>query len=263
MASYNSTKERRAAILQELKQQSRISVTKLSEIFNVSEVTVRKDLNELKKRNLLTRIRGGAIRLPDANVGSDIAINRKQLLYYKEKRAIGKLAASLINEDETILLDSGTTTFEIAKNLHRFNHLIIVTNAVNIAIELSNYKRFTVILLGGHLRDTSLSTVGPLAETTLKIFYCDKLFLGVDSFNIQQGVSTFNIEEANINQTMMSMAKETIAVFDSSKFNKRSFTFISNINKIDTIVTDEGIETNVKNQLENMDIKLYIAKVNE
>lgn len=256
-----STKERRADILQELRKYPKVTVNRLSEIFKVSEVTIRKDLNELKRRNLLTRVRGGALRLPETNLGADITIKEKQLFHYREKRAIGKLAASLINENETILLDSGTTTLEIAKNLHDFKNLTIVTNAINIAVELSNYKRFTVILLGGHLRGTSLSTVGPLAESTLKIFYCDKLFLGVDSFNLEEGVSTPNIEEANINQTMMSMSKETIAVFDSSKFNKRSFTFIAPVNKINTVVTDEGIPIDVKIQLKKMRVNLQIAKL--
>ncbi len=262
MATYYSTKERRAQILQELGHFPEITVTQLSDKFQVSEVTIRKDLNELKKRNLLTRIRGGAIRLPETNMEIDIAIKEKQLFAFKEKRAIGRLAASLIQENETVILDSGTTTLEIAKNLHHLNSLTIVTNAINIAIELSNYNRFTVILLGGHLRKSSLSTVGPLTESTLKIFYCDKLFLGVDSFNLEKGVSTPNIEEANINQTMMSMVKKTIAVFDSSKFNKRSFTFIAPVNKINTIVTDEGIDSEMKSQLKKMNIELHVAQIN-
>jgi len=261
METSYSTKERRAEILQELSKQPEVSVNQLSAMFRVSEVTIRKDLNELKRRNLLTRVRGGALRLPETNLGVDMAIKEKQLFHYREKRAIGKLAASLINENETIILDSGTTTFEIAKNLHNFKHLTIVTNAINIAVELSSYNRFTVILLGGHLRESSLSTVGPLAESTLKIFYCDKLFLGVDSFNLEKGVSTPNIEEANINQTMMSMSKETIAVFDSSKFNKRSFTFIAPVDKMNTVVTDEGIPMDIRIQLKKMHINLQIARL--
>lgn len=256
-----STKERRAKILQELGKQPEVTVNQLSQMYNVSEVTIRKDLNELKRRNLLTRVRGGALRLPETNLGADMAIKEKQLFHYREKRAIGRLATSLINENETIILDSGTTTLEIAKNLHNFKNLTIVTNAINIAVELSNYNRFTVILLGGHLRESSLSTVGPLAESSLKIFYCDKLFLGVDSFNLEKGVSTPNIEEANINQTMMSMSKETIAVFDSSKFNKRSFTFIAPVDKINTVITDEGIPMDVKIQLKKMNINLHIARL--
>ncbi|NDV46086.1 DeoR/GlpR transcriptional regulator [Paludibacter sp. 221] len=261
METIDSTRERRAKILQELTLSSKVHVSDLSEKFKVSEVTIRKDLNELKKRHLLTRTRGGAIRLPETNIGNDTTISDKQLHHYREKRSIGKLGASLINENETILLDSGTTTLEIAKNLHDFQKLTIITNAINIAIELLKYKRFSVIMLGGHLRETSHSTVGPLAESTLKIFYCDKLFLGVDSFNLEKGVSTPNIEEANINQTMMSMAKETIAVFDSSKFNKRSFAFIAPVSKISTVVTDEGIPSEIKMQLKQMGIKVHVANV--
>lgn len=260
METSDLTKERRARILQELEYNSKVLVTSLSEKLNVSEVTIRKDLNELKRRHLLTRIRGGAMRLPEVRIGKDATIQEKKLKNYKEKRSIGKFAATLINEGETIILDSGTTTMEIAKNLNSFNKLTIITNAIDIAIELSKYNRFSVILLGGHLRESSYSTVGPLAESTLKIFYCDKLFLGVDSFNIEEGVSTPNIEEANINQTMMSISKETIAVLDSSKFNKRSFAFIAPVNKINTIITDKGIPSEIKSQLKKMNIQLHIVE---
>lgn len=261
METLYSTRERRASILHELKVIKEVTVKNLSINLKVSEVTIRKDLSELKRRNLLIRTRGGAIRLPEISTGDDIAIKVKESYNYREKRAIGKLAASLISENDTIILDSGTTTLEIARNLHAFKKLTIITNAINIAIELSNYNRFSVILLGGHLRESSHSTVGPIAESTLKIFFCDKLFLGVDSFNMEKGVSTPNIEEANINQTMMSMARETIAVLDSTKFNKRSFAFIAPINKIHTLVTDIGIPSEIKSQLKKMNIKLHIADI--
>jgi DeoR/GlpR family transcriptional regulator of sugar metabolism len=261
METFTSTKERRALILQALNESSEVSVTTLSKKLDISEVTIRKDLNELKRRNLLLRVRGGAIRLPEMKLGDDTAIKVKQMFNTKEKRAVGELAATLIKENDTIIIDSGTTTLELAKNLHNFNNLTIITNAINIALELSNYKRFTVILLGGHVRESSTSTVGPIAESTLKLFYCDKLFLGVDSFNIKEGVTTPNIEEANINQTMMAMAKETIAVLDSTKFEKRSFAFIAPVNKIHTVVTDNGIPSEIKSQLKKMDINLFIANV--
>lgn len=261
MENPQSTKERRAIILQDLKEKSRISVNELCTQFHVSEVTIRKDLNELRRRNLIIRTRGGALRIPDVTIGTDTTIQSKQLYNYKEKQAIGKLAASLINDGETILIDSGTTTFEIARNLDRFQHLTIITNAINIALELLKYNRFSVILLGGHLREPSHSTVGPLAESTLRNFYCDKLFLGVDSINMERGVSTPNMEEANINQTMMAMAKETIAVFDSSKFNKRSFAFIAPVEKLDAIVTDKGIPSDIRTQLKNLNVRLYAANI--
>lgn len=260
MKDPRTTRERRAAILQALKENSEVSIKDICERFNVSEVTVRKDLNMLHERNLLVRTRGGAIRLPESDNGNDMSISYKRLYYHKEKQVIGQLAASLIKDGETILLDSGTTTLEIARNLHSFNKLTIITNALNIAAELLKYKRFNVIILGGYLRETSQSTVGPIAESNLKVFYCDKFFLGVDSFNIETGLSTPNIEEANLNQVMFSMAKEVIAVLDSSKFNKRSFVFIAPVNMINTVVTDSGIPVNVKRQLKSMNIEVLVAE---
>lgn len=257
METYYSAKERRAQILQLLKSSPKILVSSLSQMFNISEVTIRKDLEELENRNLLIRVRGGAIRLPKLNIAEEQATTEKKRFHYREKRSIGRMAATLIQENETIILDSGSTTMEIAKNLHSFKQLTIITNAIDIAIELSKYKRFNVILLGGHLRDSSLSTVGPIAENTLKIFYCDKLFLGVDSFNLERGVSTPNIEEANINQTMITMVKETIAVFDSSKVNKKSFAFIAPVSKLSAIVTDNNMPPDIKTQIKKMGVKLY------
>ena len=145
------------------------------------------------------------------------------------------------------------------KNLEKFQSLTIVTNAIDIALEVSKYNRFNVILLGGHLRESSLSTVGPLAESALKVCYCDKLFLGVDSFNLKEGISTPNIEEANINQTMITMAKETIAVFDSSKFNKRSFAFISQVSDINAIVTDEDTQPSIVTDLRTKGVNVYLT----
>jgi DeoR family transcriptional regulator of aga operon len=262
MNDSTTSQERKAAILRRLKDERSVSIKDICERFDVSEVTVRKDLNSLHQRNLLVRTRGGAIRLPesDNSNGNDIPINSKRLYNYKEKQAIGRQAASLINEGETIILDSGTTTLEIARNLHHLNKLTVITNALNIAAELLNYKRFNVIMLGGYLRETSQSVVGPIAEANLKIFYCDKLFLGVDSFSIETGLSTPNIEEANINQIMFSMAKEVIAVLDSSKFNKRSFVFIAPVNKVNTVVTDGGIPQNVRRQLKSMNIEVLVAE---
>lgn len=254
-----STNERRADILQILNQKDRIMISELCERYGLSEVTIRKDLEILKKRNLLFRIRGGAIRIPSTVDGNDLRVEAKRLFYYKQKRAIGRVAASLINENETIIIDSGTTAMEVAKNLHKFQNLTVVTNAIDIALEVSKYNRFNVILLGGHLRESSLSTVGPLAESVLKVCYCDKLFLGVDSFSIEKGISTPNLEEANINQTMISMAKESIAVFDSSKFDKRSFAFIAQVKDINAIVTDDDIPPKILSELTKRNIKVHIA----
>ncbi len=254
-----SSQGRRSSILQSLKENRNVSVSELSKRFGVSEVTIRKDLNLLKERNLLVRTRGGAIPI-DSRLEEEKSIRMKRLAYYRQKQAIGRAAAELIEEGDTIIIDSGTTALQVAKHLHKFNNLTILTNALNVAQEVLSYNRFNVILLGGSLRSSSESSVGPLAEANLKMFYCDRLFLGVDSFSIENGLSTPSVEEANINQIMISRSRKVAAVFDSSKINRRALTFITDLDKIDTIVTDNGLSKSVQNQLKAMNINVIVVK---
>ena len=255
-----SSNGRRSAILQILRQNSNVSVSELSAQFGVSEVTIRKDLNLLKERNLLVRTRGGAIMHEVGNQDDDTNIRFKRLAHYREKQAIGRAAADLIEEGDTIIIDSGTTAFQVAANLHKFQNLTVLTNALNVAQEVLSYKRFNVILLGGNIRNSSESVVGALAESNLKMFYCDKLFLGVDSFSTENGLSTPSIEEANINQIMISRSRKVIAVFDSSKVNKRSLAFITTLDNIDAVVTDEGMDKSMRSQLKAMNIDVVTVR---
>ena len=254
-----TTRERRALILSKLQDNKEVGVTTLSQQYGVSEVTIRKDLNELQRRNLILRTRGGAVRVPKTETDKDTSVENKRMYNIAEKKAIGRLAASFIQNDDTILLDSGTTTLEIAKNLDRLKQLTIITNSMDIALELLRYNRFTIILLGGHVRLTSHSMVGPLAEAALKNFYCDKLFLGIDSFNMEEGISTPNIEEAHLNQNMIEKAKEVIAVCDSSKFNRRSFAFIAPVKKLSAVITDSAVSQDIKAKLREQGVQVYIA----
>ena len=148
----------------------------------------------------------------------------------------------------------------MACNLHQFKNLTVLTNALNVAQEVLSYKRFNVILLGGNIRSSSESVVGALAESNLKMFYCDKLFLGVDSFSVENGISTPSVEEANINQIMISRSRKVITVFDSSKVNKRSFAFITDLSKIDAVVTDDGLDKSIRSQLKAMDLEVITVK---
>lgn len=255
-----SSSGRRSAILQILKENSNVAVSELSRRFGVSEVTIRKDLNLLKDRNLLVRTRGGAITNDPGNQDDEMSIRFKRLAHYREKQAIGRAAAELIEDGDTIIIDSGTTALQVACNLHKFRNLTVLTNALNVAQEVLSYKRFNVILLGGNIRNSSESVVGALAEANLKMFYCDKLFLGVDSFNVEYGLSTPSVEEANINQIMISRSREVIAVFDSSKVNKRSFSFITTLDNIDSVVTDEGMDKSTRSQLKAKNVDVIVVK---
>lgn len=255
-----SSKGRRSSILQILRENSNVSVAELSKRFGVSEVTIRKDLNLLKERNLLVRTRGGAITNDSGAAENEVSLRFKTLAHYREKSAIGRAAAALIEEGDTIIIDSGTTALQVARNLQKFKNLTILTNALNVAQEVLSYKRFNVILLGGSIRNSSESVVGALAELNLKMFNCDKVFMGVDSFNLENGISTPSIEEANINQIMIQRSRKVIAVFDSSKVNKRALAFIAGLDQIDTIVTDEGMEKSMQKRLKSLKVNLITVK---
>jgi DeoR family transcriptional regulator of aga operon len=178
---------------------------------------------------------------------------------FREKERIGEEAVKMIKDGDFIMLDSGTTTLEIARHLDKFHHLRILTNSMNVATELMNYKRFDVVLLGGNIRVNSHSVVGPLALSVLHNFSGYKLFLGVDSFSVENGVSTPNLEEALLNQLMIQQANKVIAVFDSSKFNKRSFVHIANANELDCIITDSAIPAGLSSKLKGLNIDVKIV----
>ena len=148
-------------------------------------------------------------------------------------------AAKMVQEGQVVILDSGTTTTEIARALRGFNTLTIVTNAVNIAAELSGTE-VDVILTGGTLRKNSFSLVGPIAEETLRRLNADLLFLGVDGFDVHYGLSTPNLLEAKVNRTMVDVAKRTVAVCDASKFGRRSLSLIAPPTALHEVITDRG-----------------------
>ncbi len=256
--SKRSTVERRKHILNTLAENGQVFVHELSEQFDVSEVTIRNDLDLFESKNLLIRARGGAMKYEN-NVGIDYGISEKDKINYHEKQKIGKKAAELIKESETIILDSGTTTMEVAKNLGDIKSLSVITNAFNIVGQLITNQNINVIVPGGFLRKNSHSLVGPLAEKNLKNFYVDKAFIGVDAFDTKVGIFTPNIEEASLNQIMINIANEVILVADFSKFNRRSLAFICPIDQIDTVVTDDKIGKDNLKQLQESGIKVIIA----
>jgi DeoR family transcriptional regulator of aga operon len=253
-----STVERRKKILNSLEKNGQVFVHELSEEFDVSEVTIRNDLELFESKGLLIRSRGGAMKFENS-VGIDFQLSEKDKIHYAEKVRIGKKAASMVTTGETIILDSGTTTMEIARNLNPNNSINVITNAFNIANQLINSQYINIIVPGGTLRKNSHSLVGPLAEKSMRNFYVDKVFLGVDGFDVNHGAFTPNIEEASLNQIMIDIAKEVILVADSSKFRRRSLAFICPAGKIDIVITDDNISKEDQMRLADLNIKVIIA----
>ena len=231
--------ERRRAILEILNREGRVLVLDLAKRFATSQVTIRKDLEDLHAHGLIHRTHGGALPAREGAL-EDPTLREKEKLHRKEKLRIAEAAARLVQEGQVVILDSGTTTTAIARALRHFQNLTIVTNAVNIAAELSG-TAVEVILTGGTLRKNSFSLVGPIAEETLHRLNADLLFLGVDGFDVQYGLSTPNLLEAKVNRVMVEVAKRTVAACDSSKFGRRSLSLIAPLSAVHHLITDGGI----------------------
>jgi DeoR family transcriptional regulator, aga operon transcriptional repressor len=229
--------ERRRAILELVGHDGRALVKDLARRFRVAEVTIRKDVEVLHKQGLLHRTHGGVLPV-QAGALIDPTLRDKEELHRTQKQRISTAAASLVKEGDVVILDSGTTTTCVARMLRDFKNLTVVTNAVNIAAELAGASP-EVILTGGILRKNSFSLVGPIAEETLHRLNADILFLGVDGFDVQYGLSTPNLLEAKVNRVMIDIAKQVVAVCDSSKFGRRSLSLIASTSVLHHTITDE------------------------
>jgi DeoR family transcriptional regulator of aga operon len=231
--------ERRRHILEILSRDGRVLVVDLAKQFRTSQVTIRKDLDSLQAHGRVHRSHGGALPARE-NALEDPTLREKEKLHRTEKLRIATAAARMVQEGQVVILDSGTTTTGIARALREFENLTIITNAVNIAAELSG-SSVEVILTGGTLRKNSFSLVGSIAEETLRRLNADILFLGVDGFDVQHGMTTPNLLEAKVNRVMMDVAREVIVVCDSSKFGRRSLSSIAPPSGVHHLITDRGV----------------------
>ncbi|MCH8494207.1 MAG: DeoR/GlpR family DNA-binding transcription regulator [Balneolales bacterium] len=256
MAVY-SVAERRNKALNLLKENGQVSVTELSELLDVSEVTIRKDLQYLERRNLLIRTHGGAMQ--NNYLVQDQHFEVKGKKYADEKRRIGEAAASLVQDGDTIIMDAGTTMIQLARCLHNKRNLTILSSAINVAMELMHIPDVQLVMLGGVIRSTSAAVVGPFAETMVNEHYCSKLFLAGDGLDPDFGVTTTNGLEAHLNKMMIASAQETILIMDSSKFGRRGLSRICGLDKINLIITDSGISDHMKKVFEERDVPLMIV----
>jgi len=234
------TEERRRKIAGLVTQHGRATVEELAMRFGVSTVTIRGDLETLARGGALVRSHGGAIPVDDGGPVQDAPLSIKATQHQPEKVRIAKAAAQLIRSGETIILDSGTTTAEIARQILRLKleSLTVITNALNIALELSGPAHIRVLMLGGLLRPMSYSLVGPHAEQALAGLTADKLFLGVDGLDPEVGVTTPEPLEAELNALMIRVSREVIAVADASKFGRRSLSVIAPARSLHRLITD-------------------------
>lgn len=231
--------ERRRKILQLTEREGRVVVKDLARRFSTSLITIRKDLEYLHRRGRIERAHGGALPI-DATALQDPTLREKERLHRNEKSRIAVAAVRLVSPGQVIILDSGTTSTAVARAVKGIRNLTVITNAVNIASELAGTS-VEVILTGGALRPNSFSLVGPLAEESLRCVTADLLFLAVDGFDVQYGLTTPNLLEAKVNRVMIANARKTIVVCDSSKFGRRSLSLIAPTSAVHETITDDKI----------------------
>ena len=234
-----------------------ITVTELVELLDVSSVTIRKDLTELEKAGKLYRSHGKAILINPFT--SNRSVNEKEKLFPEEKDAIGREAAKLIDRDDSIIIASGTTVQALARNVNPIHRLTVVSASLQVSEILAQNECNDIIQLGGQLRHSSLSVVGQYSISILQDCSFSKLFLGVDGIDLDFGFSTTDIREAELNQQMMHSAQKVIVLADSSKFGRRGFAKIGNMEEIDIIITDHNVNPTIVNQLQELGIDVMIA----
>lgn len=249
--------ERHQKILELLKTNGIVSVNDLSTLLNVSSVTIRKDLGLLEEKKLLYRAHGGAIQIDPYIANRHVQEKEKQ--FPEEKKRIGCKAAELLSPNDAVIIASGTTVLALAQNIDPASRLTVLTSAMNVAMALINYDQVEVIQLGGIVRHTSTSVTGEYVERMLENFSCSKLFLGVDGIDLKYGLTTTNSMEASVNRAMIEAAQKTIVLTDSSKFGRRGFGKICNLDVIDHIITDSGVSAKIVKDLEDLGIKVSVV----
>ncbi len=249
--------KRHQIILEKLAHDKHLEVLDLCEILDVSAVTIRKDLRLLEDKGLLFRTHGGAsLENPYIN---EKAIVEKEKISVEEKNGIAECAALLIDENDSIMIASGTTVQALAKFIKPKNKLTVITSSLYVVMHLIHDKNIEILQLGGYVRHSSGSVIGSYAEHVLGNISCSKLFLGVDGLNLDYGLSTTNLEEAQLNRKMLASAQKIIVLADSSKLGKKSFAKICDFDEIHELITDKGLSQILKKKIEERGIKVTIA----
>jgi len=249
--------QRREKILDLIREDGHAKVLQLSKIFKVTEVTIRQDLEKLEKEGFIEREHGGAyLKNIGANV-KNIALHNQENL--PQKAAIARKALKHINDGDTIILDSGSTTTEIAKLITNFKNLTVITNSLNIALILGVDTEINLVVTGGEFKAPTLSLTGQKAADFFDGLHVDKLFLATAGITLKSGLTYPSISDIVVKRAMIESANEVFLVADSSKIGKSSFASLGALSLIDYLITDSRINEEDIKMLNINDIKMIIA----
>jgi len=249
--------ERRRQILELVRAEGVVRVDDLSRRFGVSRVTVRADLAQLAQRGWLLRDRGGAVLPAATNLG--LAFDQRAKLHHDGKQRIGRAAASLIEPGDAVILDAGTTVFELARSFPAVSPLTVVTNAWNIAAQIGSLPGVRVMLVGGAFCHETVSASGPWTEHLLNDLVVDKVFLGAHALDPNRGVVDLGVEVARLKAAMIRAARQVILLADASKWGRHAFARVADWTAVDVLITDAVPPADAADSLRNAHVEITLA----
>lgn len=250
-------KQRKEKIMELLKEDGSAKVNALAKIFKVTEVTIRQDLEKLEREDLVIREHGGVhIKNVEDQVRNFSLTNQENL---KEKALIGQKCAELVKPGDVIILDSGSTTTEIAKELKNINGLTVITNALNIALMLGAQSNIQVVMTGGEFKPPTLSLTGQKAADFFEGLHVQKLFLATAGISLKAGLTYPSISDLVVKKAMIDASETTYVVADSSKFGKSAFASLGALSLVDYIITDENISEKSSRMFKENEVEIIVA----
>ncbi len=248
--------ERKKFIIDRLDRSEQVEIVDITDAFQVSAITARRDLDQLEKEGLLVRTHGGAIKVQTLGKRKLFSYDEKAGTNKERKQYIGSLAVKLIHEGDVIFIDSGSTLFHLAHYLRKFNHLTVITNSLPVAGELVGSETIGINLIGGEVDHERKAVYGLVAQATLEHYYVNKAFIGADGVSLQRGLTTYDEKEAAISRKIASSAEEVYLLCDSSKVEKNSFVKFAPLSILKAMVTDYELPTGVRTAYTEKGIKI-------
>jgi DeoR family transcriptional regulator, aga operon transcriptional repressor len=253
------TEERRREIADVVERQGRITITDIRRLFGVSAVTARSDLDALSTSGSVVRSHGGGIR--PLTSGPDYPLKERESIRHDEKVRIARAAVQLIQPSQTVILCTGSTSAELASQMRRGNleRVTVITYALNVALQFADTPQVSLVMIGGILRHVSNAFVGPQAEQMMGSLHADHLFLSTVGIDLEAGLTTLDILEAQLNSRMTRAAREVTVIADSSKFGHRSLSVSATLSQVHRVITDEDAPRDMVNALRARKIEVTLV----
>ncbi|MED4909366.1 DeoR/GlpR family DNA-binding transcription regulator [Brevibacillus centrosporus] len=249
--------ERQKDIYQYMMRHNSAKVNELAQIFKVSDMTIRRDLEELEKRKLVVRTHGGAILAEDMT--RDLNVEEREVQQLDKKKRMAAKAKEFVEEGDLLALDASTSAAELAKLLYDVPNLTVVTNSLLVANIVQSYENLTLVLCGGIMRKEARSFIGPLAELSLSKLNFTKAFFSCNAIHPVKGMTDTNVFEITMKQLMIKRSKQAYALIDSSKFNKVAFSQVCPFADIAAVITDDGLDEEINDQYRQREIPVILA----